>query len=304
MYEKARDMLASEVAQWPEVPRQQRPAPDRHERSYGSSQANYPQSPSNFEQPFEQLHRQSVAQQRQGPHEEQFLRQPQEDPLPRHQPARQSQEDPAPRHQPPRQSQEEKPLPRHQPSRQPQEEPLNARQAPPRQSQDLWTGDSKPAMAPSLRRRIAEAQQTAPNSNGADGSPRQGLGQSLRSSGTAPPPRKLSSQRGPGEVISNTRPKPNAVAAWIRALPSSQVPEKQREALACSVEAEGLDSDSFTKVAHEPSLLAQRGLPSPAHALKVRRAWEQVLREDACRQIAMESATSAKATPKAVKMVF
>lgn len=96
---------------------------------------------------------------------------------------------------------------------------------------------------------------------------------------------------------------PSAVAAWVRALPTSQVPDKQREALASAVEAEGLDSSSFTKVAHTPAMLAQRGLPSPAHALKVRKAWEQVLREDACRQIAMESATSAKA-PKAVKMVF
>lgn len=94
------------------------------------------------------------------------------------------------------------------------------------------------------------------------------------------------------------------MAAWVRGLPSSQVPEKQREALACSVLAEGLDSDSFTKVAHAPDMLAARGLPSPAHALKVRKAWEQVLREDACRQIALESAASTKATPKAVKMVF
>eukprot|EP00929_Paragymnodinium_shiwhaense_P080910 TRINITY_DN42240_c0_g1_i1.p1 TRINITY_DN42240_c0_g1~~TRINITY_DN42240_c0_g1_i1.p1 ORF type:complete len:706 (-),score=140.37 TRINITY_DN42240_c0_g1_i1:214-2154(-) len=104
-----------------------------------------------------------------------------------------------------------------------------------------------------------------------------------------------------GVATAKTAPK---VVEWIRQLPASQVPDKEREALACAVEAEGLDGAKFTKVAADPSALASRGLPSPQHALKVRRAWEQVLREDACRKVIAETQKSLQQTPKAVKMVF
>jgi len=80
------------------------------------------------------------------------------------------------------------------------------------------------------------------------------------------------------------------VAAWVRSLPTTQVPEQEREALAMSVEDSNLDGDSFTKAVGDPAMLAELGVPNPARAMKLRKAWDQVLREDACRAVAIESA--------------
>lgn len=93
------------------------------------------------------------------------------------------------------------------------------------------------------------------------------------------------------------------VAAWIRALPATMVPDVQRENLARAVEAEGVCGGEFSGIAGTPAELAKRGVPSPAHGLKIRRAWEQVLRESECKKVAMEAQGQGK-TPKAVKMVL
>lgn len=105
-----------------------------------------------------------------------------------------------------------------------------------------------------------------------------------------------------------------AVAAWIRALPPSQVPNGPREALAVAVENEDLDGDSFGQVIGDAQALAVRNVPSPVHHLRLRRAWEQVLREEQCRAVAREVAragpaeagrgAAASAPPKAVKMII
>lgn len=93
------------------------------------------------------------------------------------------------------------------------------------------------------------------------------------------------------------------VAAWIRGLPATMVPDLQRENLAQAVESEGVCGGEFSGIAATPAELAKRGVPSPAHGLKIRRAWEQVLRESECKKVCMEAQGQGKA-PKAVKMVL
>lgn len=80
------------------------------------------------------------------------------------------------------------------------------------------------------------------------------------------------------------------VAAWVRDLPPRMVPDEQREALARAVEAEGLSGTPFNSVATQPAELAKRGVPSPAHALKIRKAWEQVVQESVFAQAAANAA--------------
>jgi len=118
-------------------------------------------------------------------------------------------------------------------------------------------------------------------------------------------PAKASSASRPPplEPTDTSGREPTEIATWVRSLPDSQVPEAQREALAASIEQQSIYGGLFTDLAGKSSTLVEYGLSSPQQAVKVRRAWEQVLREDECKQVAIENAHGTP-SPKAVKMVL
>lgn len=95
---------------------------------------------------------------------------------------------------------------------------------------------------------------------------------------------------------------PSQLAEWVRALPPSHLPDKVREELAGSLHLEAVDGKRFTDIAENPSELAKFGVLAPLHAMKVRKAWAQVLREDACRRVAAEN-FGADSDRKSVKLV-
>lgn len=82
---------------------------------------------------------------------------------------------------------------------------------------------------------------------------------------------------------------PSQLAQWVRTLPPSHLPDKVREELATSLQLQGVDGTKFTAIAENPGELAKFGVVAPLHAMKVRKAWAQVLREDACRRVAAEN---------------
>eukprot|EP00929_Paragymnodinium_shiwhaense_P087332 TRINITY_DN47550_c0_g1_i1.p1 TRINITY_DN47550_c0_g1~~TRINITY_DN47550_c0_g1_i1.p1 ORF type:complete len:742 (-),score=167.24 TRINITY_DN47550_c0_g1_i1:43-2184(-) len=144
-------------------------------------------------------------------------------------------------------------------------------------------------------------------------SPRASLTQTplqQRRSITSPSPQQRQETPRPRLSSTSTSQRPPAlVSAWIKDLPPSLLPDDMRSQLQVAVEAEGLDGDRFSKVLEDAGELAARGVSSPARAMKLRRAWGEVLREDACKKVIMESRQTAAAkaamTPnKAVKMVI
>eukprot|EP00448_Togula_jolla_P013710 CAMPEP_0170570186 /NCGR_PEP_ID=MMETSP0224-20130122/972_1 /TAXON_ID=285029 /ORGANISM="Togula jolla, Strain CCCM 725" /LENGTH=523 /DNA_ID=CAMNT_0010892439 /DNA_START=13 /DNA_END=1584 /DNA_ORIENTATION=- len=93
----------------------------------------------------------------------------------------------------------------------------------------------------------------------------------------------------------------NDVEVWIQELPASILTEAMREALLESVRVEDLDREAFTQIIADRAELASRGVPSPARAVKLRRAWDEVLRESVCRSAA-ESLANAPKIPTAVRV--
>eukprot|EP00930_Biecheleria_cincta_P040534 TRINITY_DN27765_c0_g1_i2.p1 TRINITY_DN27765_c0_g1~~TRINITY_DN27765_c0_g1_i2.p1 ORF type:complete len:685 (-),score=91.27 TRINITY_DN27765_c0_g1_i2:88-2142(-) len=95
---------------------------------------------------------------------------------------------------------------------------------------------------------------------------------------------------------------PSQLAEWVRTLPPSHLPDKVREELATSLQLQAVDGKRFTDIAENPNELAKFGVLAPLHAMKVRKAWAQVLREDACRRVAAEN-FGADSDRKSVKVV-
>jgi len=109
---------------------------------------------------------------------------------------------------------------------------------------------------------------------------------------------------GAGQVQRRARDgrSPESVASWVRALPAAHLPDAERETLASAILEQGINVSLFTTLAAQPAELSKLGVLSPAQAMKIRRAWEQVLREDECRQVATENLARAS-DQKAVKLV-
>lgn len=105
------------------------------------------------------------------------------------------------------------------------------------------------------------------------------------------------------EPIDTSGHDPSEIAEWIRSLPDSQVPEAQRKALAETIEERHIYGAQFTDLAGKSAILVEYGLSSPQQAVKVRKAWEQVLREDEFKQVAYENATQAP-SPKGLKLLL
>jgi len=121
----------------------------------------------------------------------------------------------------------------------------------------------------------------------------------------APAPRQSNTRPTPAPIeIAGSGRTPSEIAHWVRNLPESQVPEAQREALADTVERQAISGTTFSELAGKSTALIEYGLASPQQALKVRRAWDQVLREDECKKVAIENAHGPSIREKAVKMLL
>lgn len=96
---------------------------------------------------------------------------------------------------------------------------------------------------------------------------------------------------------------PAYVAAWIRKLPESMINERDRGSIAAYVETHQVDGNRFTDLiaGHSISSSVIASL-APARIVKMRRAWDQVLREDTCRRATMD-AFRYEAVPKSVKLL-
>merc|ERR1712087_841467 len=91
---------------------------------------------------------------------------------------------------------------------------------------------------------------------------------------------------------------PQEINQWLRSLPESHVPEKTREQLAAIVEDEGMHGSVFTQYVQTvpPEICA------PKHKMKLKAAWENVLKEQAAREVALSNLNSAP-KQKAVAIV-
>lgn len=95
---------------------------------------------------------------------------------------------------------------------------------------------------------------------------------------------------------------PDTIITWLQQLPPSVLPGAMQEALAAAVQSEGIDGDSFTKIVEDAASLSSRGVPSPVRAMKLRKAWGEVLREDECGRIAAEALERNSNMSKAVRL--
>mmetsp|Transcript_15693 Transcript_15693/g.36811 ORF Transcript_15693/g.36811 Transcript_15693/m.36811 type:complete len:814 (-) Transcript_15693:31-2472(-) len=118
-----------------------------------------------------------------------------------------------------------------------------------------------------------------------------------------PPVPKSSEVQATAAPKGETGRSPQSVAGWVRELPSTHLPDAERETLAAAIEQQGINGNSFTSLVNNGAELAKLGVPSPAQAMKIRRAWEMVLREEICKRVASENLATASER-KAVKMVF
>jgi len=78
---------------------------------------------------------------------------------------------------------------------------------------------------------------------------------------------------------------PDEIIAWVRSLPESHVPEKARNHLAAIIEDEGLGGAQFSRYVQQvpPEICA------PKHAMKLKAAWANVLKETAAREVALSN---------------
>lgn len=111
----------------------------------------------------------------------------------------------------------------------------------------------------------------------------------------------VSSGSGPARAAARGGGAPNATVAaecsksaeeivtWLRTLPESHVPEKSRENLIAIVEDHGHDGSSFSKYVQQvpPEVCA------PKHAMKLKAAWGNVLKEQEAKAIAMSNLSNA-----------
>jgi len=91
---------------------------------------------------------------------------------------------------------------------------------------------------------------------------------------------------------------PDEIIAWVRSLPESHVPEKARQSLAAIIEERSLSGQEFTSYVKSvpPEICA------PKNAMKLKAAWNNVLAEAACAEVARENARN-QPTQKACAIV-
>lgn len=148
---------------------------------------------------------------------------------------------------------------------------------------DAWGGQS---LSDALAPKRAAAAPPAPEGSGGGSSGSRGGGQCGRAS-AAPRPRAggpAALAGGPVGAAECTKT-PEEIVAWVRSLPESHVPEKAREHIAAIVEDEGIGGAQFSQyVQHVPPEIC-----APKHAMKLKAAWANVLKEAAAREVALSN---------------
>merc|ERR1712008_378128 len=79
------------------------------------------------------------------------------------------------------------------------------------------------------------------------------------------------------------------IVAWVRSLPEAHVPERSREQIAGIIESQDLGEAAFTEYIQTvpPDICA------PKNKMKLKNAWDNVLKESALRKVACENFNSA-----------
>lgn len=108
-------------------------------------------------------------------------------------------------------------------------------------------------------------------------------------------PRKCRGRGGSATVQTSSCDKsPAEIMEWLKTLPESHVPEKTREEISAVVEQSSLSGDAFTAYVQSvpPEVCA------PKHAMKLKNAWANVLREAEARAIAKQNFDAAAQGPQ------
>mmetsp|Transcript_52647 Transcript_52647/g.104532 ORF Transcript_52647/g.104532 Transcript_52647/m.104532 type:complete len:635 (-) Transcript_52647:138-2042(-) len=108
-------------------------------------------------------------------------------------------------------------------------------------------------------------------------------------------PRKCRGRGGGATVQTSSCDKSSAeIIEWLKSLPESHVPEKTREEISAIVEQSNLRGDGFTAYVQTvpPEVCA------PKHAMKLKNAWANVLREAEARAIAKQNFDAAAQGPQ------
>lgn len=166
--------------------------------------------------------------------------------------------------------------------------------------------DMPPPAVPEPRQAPRTRQRPAPPAN--DAWAGQSLGDALAPK-KAPPSAASSTTGGGGNRSTGSAANssagdcsktPKEICAWVRSLPESHVPEKTREQLASIVEDGDLHGSDFSRYVQTvpPEICA------PKHAMKLKAAWNNVLKEAALSQVAQENFSAASKKPKATMLVI
>lgn len=153
------------------------------------------------------------------------------------------------------------------------------RQAPP--VDDCWAGQGLgDALAPKKAATPTTAASSTAGGASRSGASRSGAGGASTSAG------------------SDCSKTPQEIVTWVRSLPDSHVPEKAREQLAAIIEDERLGGSEFSQYVQTvpPEICA------PKHKMKLKAAWENVLKEAALRDVAIANLSNAP-KQKAVAIV-
>lgn len=94
---------------------------------------------------------------------------------------------------------------------------------------------------------------------------------------------------GASSAGSDCQKTPKEICAWVRTLPESHVPEKAREQLAAIVEGGNMGGSQFSQYV----LTVPPEVCAPKHAMKLKAAWSNVLKEAAAREVALANLNSA-----------
>mmetsp|Transcript_62368 Transcript_62368/g.203471 ORF Transcript_62368/g.203471 Transcript_62368/m.203471 type:complete len:806 (+) Transcript_62368:705-3122(+) len=92
---------------------------------------------------------------------------------------------------------------------------------------------------------------------------------------------------------------PQEIIQWVQSLPESHVPQKAREQLSAIVSEGRLNGNAFSQYVQcvPPEVCA------PKHAMKLKAAWGNVLKEAEARKVASENLANNAARPKATMIV-
>lgn len=138
-------------------------------------------------------------------------------------------------------------------------------------AEDAWGGQS---LGDALAPKRAAPPPAAASGGGSSGSRGAGARHGGRPGPGAPPAGAADCDKSPEEVVK-----------WVQSLPESHVPEKARGLISAIVEEEGLGGAQFSQYV----LQVPPEVCAPKHAMKLKAAWANVLKEAAAREVALSN---------------